>query len=176
VKTGFTHEVYGSKNVDWYTPPWIFDRIGLRFDLDPCQPPCGIPWIPADRSYSIQDDGLKQPWVGRVWLNPPYGKYTYDWLERMHNHRNGIALVFARTDCAWFHEFVVNADGILFLRGRVKFVDGLGVTARAGTPGSGSMLIAWGESNVSSLRGLCDIGFLVDNFNSRTTAVQEADW
>jgi hypothetical protein len=84
------------------------------------------------------------------------------WLERMHNHRNGVALVFARTDCAWFHESVAKADAILFLRGRVKFVDGLGVTGGSGA-GSGSMLVAWGRENVDALLAMRDLGHLVYN-------------
>ena len=162
MKVGFSHEDRGSANTDWYTPPWIFERIGLVFDLDPCQPQGGIGWIPAKRRYSIVDDGLTQPWGGRVWLSPPYGKHTSAWLGRMHNHRNGIALVFARTDCAWFHESVAKADAILFLRGRVKFVDGLGVTGGSGA-GSGSMLVAWGATNVSAFENMRDTGHLVHN-------------
>lgn len=162
MKAGFSHEERNSQNVDWYTPPWVFQRLGLDFDLDPCQPPDGIKWIPAKQRYSIHDDGLMQPWSGRVWLNPPYGKHTPAWLERMHNHRNGIALVFARTDCAWFHESVAKSDAILFLRGRVKFVDGLGVTGGSGA-GSGSMLVAWGRENVDALLAMRDLGHLVHN-------------
>ena len=165
MKAGFSHEDRNSQNVDWYTPPWVFQRLGLDFDLDPCQPPDGIDWIPAKRRYSVHDDGLTQPWSGRVWLNPPYGKHTPAWLERMHNHRNGIALVFARTDCAWFHESVAKADAILFLRGRVKFVDGLGVTGGSGA-GSGSMLVAWGRENVDALLAMRDLGHLVHNERS----------
>jgi hypothetical protein len=78
----------------------------------------------------------------------------------MHEHRNGICLVFARTDCKWFHDYVVKADAILFLKGRIKFVDGLGVTGEAGA-GSGSMLIAWGKDNVEALKRMSAKGFLV---------------
>lgn len=162
VKAGFSHEDRGSTNVDWYTPPWIFKELGLEFDLDPCQPPEGVAWIPTKKRYSIVEDGLKQPWEGRVWLNPPYGKQTPAWLERMHQHRNGIALVFARTDCKWFHESVAKADAILFLKGRVKFVDGLGVTGGSGA-GSGSMLVAWGTDNVTALEAMQNFGHLVSN-------------
>jgi phage N-6-adenine-methyltransferase len=160
---GFTHESSGSVNVDWYTPPWVFDRLGISFDLDPCQPEKRISWIPAARRFTLADDGLTQPWCGRVWLNPPYGKHTRDWLNKMHMHRNGVALVFARTDCAWFHESVAQADAILFLRGRVKFVDGLGVTGGSGA-GSGSMLVAWGEVNVAALEAMQDLGHLAINY------------
>ena len=119
-----------------------------------------MPWILAQTHYSEQDNGLVLPWNGKVWLNPPYGNQTYDWLQKMHNHRNGVALVFARTDCRWFHDFVVKADAILFLKGRIAFVDGLGKTKSQGA-GAGSMLIAWGQENVSALQGMSKKGFFV---------------
>ena len=86
MKKGFTHDNADNKSVEWYTPPWIFEELGLVFDLDPCAPLFGVPWIPAKKYYSIDD---------LVWLNPPYGKFTGAWLEKMHNHRNGIAFFFA---------------------------------------------------------------------------------
>lgn len=158
-KQGFSHESPSSTSIDWYTPQWIFDRLGLSFDLDPCQPETPISWIPAAKTYSLKDDGLASPWDGLVWLNPPYGKETSAWLEKMHKHRNGISLVFARTDCRWFHDYVAKADAILFLSGRVRFVDGLGLTGGSGA-GSGSMLVAWGKHGVSALQGMGDCGKL----------------
>ena len=165
-KKGFTHDSVDNKTVDWYTPKWIFDALGEHFDLDPCQPEDKIPWIPCDRHYSIIDNGLMQPWDGFVWLNPPYGKYTSDWLAKMHAHRNGIALVFARTDCGWFHDYVIKADAILFLKGRIKFVDGLGATSGNGA-GSGSMLIAWGSRAVTALKRMETNGVLWNFLENR---------
>jgi len=160
-KQGFTHDNVNNKSVDWYTPPWIFERLNLDFDLDPCAPIGGVPWIPAKKHYSLIDDGLTKDWGSDlVWLNPPYGVSTGAWLNKMHNHRNGIALVFSRTDCAWYHDFVAEADAILFLRGRVKFVDGLGVTGGSGA-GCGSMLIAWGDKSVKALGSMSDRGHFV---------------
>lgn len=161
VKKGFSHESQKNVSVDWYTPKWIFDELNLEFDLDPCSPIGGISWIPTKKYFALpESDGMKLSWEGRVWLNPPYGKETKGFLEKMHGHRNGVALVFARTDCAWFHDFVAKADAILFLRGRVKFVDGLGATGGSGA-GSGSMLIAWGEDNVAALQRMSSFGKLV---------------
>ena len=157
---GFSHESHANKSVDWYTPKWIFDAIGLQFDLDPCQPEGGVPWIPATSYYTIADNGLSSEWHGRVWLNPPYGKFTKDWLAKMHQHRNGISLLFARTDCAWFHDYCAKADAILFLQGRIKFVDGLQATGGSGA-GSGSMLIAWGDECVAALEKIKDRGLFV---------------
>ena len=158
--SGFTHEPPASVNVDWYTPPWIFERMGLLFDLDPCQPVGGVPWIPTCKYYTEADDGLIQPWHGLVWCNPPYGKYTARWLKKMHEYRNGVSLVFARTDTAWFHDYVAKADAILFIKRRVSFVDGLGV-AGGSSAGAGSMLVAWGAPSVAALESMSDLGLVI---------------
>lgn len=57
---------------DWYTPAWIFEAMDETFDLDVASPPGGIPWLPCRRYYSLEDDGLAQPWEGFVWCNPPF--------------------------------------------------------------------------------------------------------
>ena len=158
--SGFTHESQKTISVDWYTPSWIFEALKLEFDLDPCQPVGGIDWIPAKHYYSIEDDGLSATWNGLVWLNPPYGKHTKHWLKKMHHHRNGVALVFARTDCAWFHDYCSTADAILFLQGRIKFVNGFNVESK-GLPGSGSMLVAWGKESVEALKNNKGLGMFV---------------
>lgn len=157
---GFTHDKKENATVDWYTPPAIFEQLGLEFDLDPCAPVGGVPWIPTKKWYSAEDDGLAQPWHGRVWLNPPYGKHTPAWLHKMHQHRNGVALVFARTDCRWFHDYVAKADAVLFMRGRVRFVDGLRKTGGGGA-GCGSMLVAWGPDNVAAIASMQNAGHVV---------------
>jgi hypothetical protein len=77
---------------DYYTPAWVFERMGIEFDLDVCSPPGGIPWIPATRFFDMADDGLAQPWEGRVWMNPPYSKAT-PWVNKFVDHRHGIALL-----------------------------------------------------------------------------------
>src|SRR5690606_35780948 len=50
---------------DYYTPAWLFDALGLTFDLDVASPPGGVEWVPAARFYTVEDDGLSQPWTGR---------------------------------------------------------------------------------------------------------------
>lgn len=77
---------------DYYTPPWLFERLGIQFDLDVASPPGGVPWIPAHRYYTQADDGLASPWRGRVWMNPPFSG-TGPWVERFIEHAHGIALI-----------------------------------------------------------------------------------
>jgi hypothetical protein len=77
---------------DYLTPRWVFDAMGLTFDIDVCAPPGGVPWIPATRHYDQTDDGLAQPWRGRVWMNPPFSG-TDTWIKRFIHHRHGVCLV-----------------------------------------------------------------------------------
>lgn len=154
---GFTHESTHNETAEWYTPPEIFEALGVEFDLDPCAAPGGA-HVPAERYFTHLDDGLSQPWEGFVWMNPPYGQETPKWLERLAEHGNGIALVFARTDTGWFHGPVASADIICFIKGRIKFMmpDG----TRGGTPGSGSMLVGYGPTAVAAITK-CGLGMNV---------------
>ena len=56
----------------WNTPIEIVNSLG-QFDLDPCSSE-KRKWDTAKKHFTILDDGLKQEWIGRVWLNPPYSK------------------------------------------------------------------------------------------------------
>ncbi len=77
---------------DYYTPRWIFDTMGITFDLDVACPPEGPINVPAARYYTALDDGLAQPWHGRVWMNPPYSKPA-PWVDKWLEHGNGMALL-----------------------------------------------------------------------------------
>ena len=107
---------------DYYTPKWVFDALGLRFDLDVCAPPDGVPWIPCDKYFTVADDGLSQPWVGRVWMNPPYSEAT-PWVRRFIEHGNGIALV-GHAKSAWHPELWAKADGCAYPFDYFDFVGG----------------------------------------------------
>lgn len=95
---------------DYYTPAWVFERMGVEFDLDVCAPPGGIPWIPAKRYFTQEDDGLSQPWKGLVWMNPPFSEPA-PWVDRFMDHGNGVCLVPA-SNGRWFHDLWHAADAI----------------------------------------------------------------
>lgn len=139
----------GGGHDEWLTPPEILAHLGT-FDLDPCAP-IVRPWDTATKHYTVEDDGLAQKWEGRVWMNPPFGKEAAKWLRAMSIHRNGIALVAARTETrAWFDYVWPCAFGILFLRGRPHFhyVDGTKAKANSGAP---ICLIAYSDADMRVL-------------------------
>ena len=107
---------------DYYTPKWVFDTLGLRFSMDVAAPPGGVPWVPADRFLTMEDDGLTQPWTGRVWMNPPYSAAT-KWVSRFIEHRHGIALV-SHAKSAWHPRLWAEADGAVVPFEYFDFVGG----------------------------------------------------
>ncbi|HNX27301.1 MAG TPA: DNA N-6-adenine-methyltransferase [Phycisphaerae bacterium] len=148
---GFTHENPVPGTCEWFTPPWLFEAMDIEFDLDPASPgKAAVPWIPAREHFTLNENGLVQPWHGNVWLNPPYGRQTPVWLKKILSHGRGIALVFARTDTRWFHETAVNFDAICFLRKRINFIRHDG--SEGSSPGCGSMLLVCGRDNVKAVR------------------------
>lgn len=135
---------------EWLTPPEIVRALG-PFDLDPCAP-VNRPWDTAAKHYTFEDNGLAQPWEGRVWLNPPYGPWAAKFLAKLAKHGNGIALTFARTETRSFFAHVwPHATALLFIAGRLFFYrpDGTRAPMNAGAP---SVLIAYGRENADRLR------------------------
>jgi phage N-6-adenine-methyltransferase len=135
---------------EWYTPKEIIDALGC-FDLDPCAPTARL-WDTAHHHLTRENDGLAHDWFGRVWLNPPYSRPLIErFMEKMARHNNGIALLFNRADSKMFQEQVFDeATAILFMRGRVQFYRPDGT--RTGTPGCGSVLVAYGYDNARLLK------------------------
>ena len=135
---------------EWLTPRHVLAALGT-FDLDPCAPAVR-PWDTAARHYTVMDNGLVQPWEGRVWCNPPYGLEAAHWLARCADHGNAMALIFARTETRMFFDHVwPKAQAVLFLEGRLYFhhVCGRKASANAGAP---SVLVAYGSANVECLK------------------------
>lgn len=181
MKRGFSHESTYNESKEWYTPRYIFNALGLTFDVDVCSPGLDVvPWVPAVRALTIDQDGLKTPWGGGlVWMNPPYGSDTPHWMAKLAAYSGGgIALVFARPDTNWFHDYATKATAICFLSSRVQFVPerfasryAAGELDRAGRfvwpseyvqelkaagksapgPGAGSMLVAYGQRAFEAL-------------------------
>lgn len=122
-----TAVMFSSATDMWATPQWLFDDLDaeFHFTLDAC--------AVADNAkcasfFSPEQDGLSQEWRGTLWCNPPYGRQIGKWVEKAASSAaSGLAtvvmLIPARTDTAWFHDYVYGKAEIRFLRGRLKFGD-----------------------------------------------------
>lgn len=124
---------FSSKTVEWATPPALFAKLDAEFGftLDVCATPENAK---CARHFTRADDGLKQDWGGAVaWCNPPYGRDIGKWMHkaRVSAATRGatvVCLVPAKTDTTWWHDSVLFASEIRFIRGRLCF-GGCGVAA-----------------------------------------------
>ena len=127
-----TEGLFSSRTDEWATPQALYDALNAEFgfDLDPCATPENAK---CRRYFTRDDDGLAQMWAGRVWMNPPYGREIGRWIEKAHMEAQRgslvVCLIPARTDTAWWHNHVMQATEVRFIRGRVRFGGG-----KAGAP------------------------------------------
>jgi len=142
---------YEADTDDWYTPAWVFEGLGLRFDLDVAAPPGGVPWVPADSFYTESDDGLLQPWFGLVWCNPPYSAPTA-WCDRWAEHSDGLLLVRADLSTGGPFRAFRAADAVWVPKGRLGFVNGFG--GRSPDVTFSSVLLGRGVAAVGGMRRL----------------------
>lgn len=115
-----------SKNICAQTPDYALTpviRVFGEIDLDPA---AGYSHsVPAKRR--LRTRGLTETWDGRVFVNPPYGRQIVHWVQRCY-YMGGmpgvdvIALVPARVDTRWWHDYIGKATAVCFWKGRITFV------------------------------------------------------
>lgn len=138
------------KSNEWYTPEYIFEALGVIFDLDVASPEdrthCSVP---AGAYYT--EGSLQREWYGFVWMNPPYGnqKEKYKWIKKFLSHGNGIALMPDRTSAPWWQFFSRHSDAVLFVDGKIKFIRPDGTKGES--PGNGTTLFAVGSDGIQAL-------------------------
>lgn len=147
------HEQSVGKSDEWFTPPHVFEALGCTFDMDVASPGADVtPWISASRFITKAEDGLKTPWEGFCWMNPPFGGRNglVPWIEKFVRHNDGIALVPDRTSAPWWQSFIGRADVVLFVSPKLKFI---GPDGRPGaSPPQGTCLVGMGNEAIFSLR------------------------
>ena len=160
-----SHQRSVGKSQVHITPRWIIDKLG-PFDLDPCAAKIR-PWNCASVNWCgiPTTNGLEEDWYGFVWLNPPFNRYEVgQWIAKLAEHNNGIALLHARTEAAWFEPCWRHAKSILFMADRIKFCmpSGAEQPANSGAP---PVLVAFGDLAAGRLRRSRIPGFLVTQWS-----------
>jgi site-specific DNA-methyltransferase (adenine-specific) len=122
--------LFASGNGEWETPRDLWEDLDLEFgfhlDAAASDDNTKVPFY-----FTIEDDALTQDWFERaqgttsIWVNPPYGRGVVEWVKKAYlESQKGATVVMllpARTDTAWFHNWVLGRAEIRFLRGRLKF-------------------------------------------------------
>lgn len=100
-----------------------------KFTLDPCasiDPKTNYSNAKCLNFYTEEDDGLTQSWQREcVFCNPPYSD-NKNWVKKCYEEGQDhatcvVMLIPARTDTRYWHEYVMRANEIHFVKGRLKF-------------------------------------------------------
>lgn len=119
-----TDVMFSSKTDMWETPQDFFDELNDEFSFT-------LDVAASDHNakcyhyYTQHEDGLKMPWHGVVWCNPPYGREIGKWVKKAYFEAilgtTVVMLIPARTDTKWFHDYILGKAEVRFIRGRLKF-------------------------------------------------------
>ena len=118
---------------DRATTPEVFDPLHERFGFT-VDVAAATHNAKLARFFSIEDDGLAQPWGGgeRVWCNPPYSNIG-PWIQKAWAEGDAEIIVMLlpanRTEQAWWQDHVepfrdvpASRLRVEFLRGRLRFI------------------------------------------------------
>lgn len=134
----------GGKSNEWYSPKYFFDAMQVEFDQDVASP--------VDRTYCcvpakefITENSLEKEWRGFVWMNPPFGSRNSIglWLDKLYSHGSGIGLTPDRTSCPWWQKAAREANCVLLISRKVKFIRPDGTLG--GSPSTGTSLFGYGK-------------------------------
>jgi len=135
------------ENTEHYTPKYILDAVIScmgAIDLDPASNSQEIPNVPAAKHYTAQDNGLVQPWDGRVYLNPPFGPRVEVWFSKLYQERaagrttEAIVLWKSATETAAWKTLTALSYRVCFPSARIRFV-GPSLSERTGPTFSPSL-------------------------------------
>ena len=110
-----TKVLFSSANDNWSTPIDVYNKLDeeFHFDFDPC---------PLNEEPDF--DGLQIEWRESNFVNPPYSDIK-NWCKKAYEEfqkgRTVVMLIPSRTDTRYWHDYIMKATEIRFIKGRLKF-------------------------------------------------------
>jgi|SRR5665213_408828 len=164
-----SHVGQNSGNDEYATPLDIIAAVHEvmgNIDIDPASSEAANKIVKAKKFHTIETDGLKQKWKGRVFINPPFSQPAVaDFCNLLvekyiaHEISEVIIVVNNATETIWFQNLLQVIDTICFPKGRLKFTDHSG-EFKGGGPLQGQAVLYAGENfekfaTVFSRFGIC---------------------
>ena len=110
---------------EWATPKSFYNELDkeFHFTLDPCSTDENCK---CKKHFTKQENGLLQDWSrNTVFCNPPYGRELVKWVKKASEEAEKgatvVMLIPARTDTAYFHDYIYKKHEVRFVRGRLHF-------------------------------------------------------
>ena len=159
---------FSSSDQTWATPPELFKRFDevFSFTLDPCAHPTTAK---CKKFFTKDDDGLKQEWhkIGNTFVNPPFSRELALWIAKSYEEsQKGIIvamLIPARPDTKAWHKYCLPHAKILFVSGRIAFLDQReGVEKHTNPAFFPSALVVFGNLDGKQTEKLNDIGIWME--------------
>lgn len=117
---------------EWRTPKKLYEELNQEFHFD-------IDLASTDENALCKEHYTKefpfnfsyQPHNKNIWCNPPYSniKQFMEYAQYLMELKNNVVMLIpSRTDTKWFHKYVYKKNNveIRFIKGRLKFNDGVG--------------------------------------------------
>lgn len=161
------HRTEATGYEEWYTPPEILSiarKVMGGIDCDPASSVEANKGVKAEVFFSVKDNGLKQKWHGRVWMNPPFcqpevTQFSKAVTQKFHDKEISEACVLVNnaTETDWAQTLMQYASAVCFPKGRVRFVDVNGIQ-RPGSPIQGHMIFYFGKNTQDFADSFSKIG------------------
>lgn len=164
-------KVIGNKSQEWYTPPDLLNLIYqvMDIDLDPASPE--PPTVITKKYYTKENDGLNKPWLGNIYLNPPYGREISAWILKLCNEwenfniQSAIVLIPNKTDTRWFSHLAGYATCFCTITGRISFLHPNSSSNMYGTFGNILVLMSNDKKIIHRfINTFSDIGYIWSHY------------
>ena len=143
--------LFTSDKDDWQTPKDFFDKLNkhFNFQVDVCASDTNAL---CEKYFTKDNSCLNNNWKDMNFMNPPYGREIIKFVEKAYeqwseNDCTTVALLPARTDTKWFHDYIYPVSSIVFIKGRLKFEGG---EKLASAPFPSMLVIWWGMKALNS--------------------------